>query len=367
MKFTKLGRVAALAAAGALLLSSCAANEGGTSTDGGDNTPDTDTSLSGTLNGVGASSMGAAQEAWIAGFQTANDGVTVNYDPQGSGAGIEAFTGGGADFAGSDAVIEAGAESPKCAADGYPINIPVYISPVAIIFNLEGVDSLNLDAATISQIFKGEITNWNDDAIASQNDGVDLPDLAISAVHRSDDSGTTENFAEYLYAVAPDDWTAEPSKSWPWDGGEGAQQTSGVVDAVTNNNGTIGYADASRAGGLGTVALQVGDEYVPFSAEAAAAVVDAATIEDGRPDGDLAFDIDRTTTESGVYPLVLVAYAVACSSYEDENTGALVHGYLSYVTSEEGQSVGAEQAGSAPISASVREQIEQSLALIAGE
>lgn len=368
MKFTKLGRVAALAAAGAILLSSCAANEGGGNNDentggnGGENS-----SLSGTLNGVGASSMGAAQEAWIAGFQTANGGVTVNYDPQGSGAGVEAFTGGGADFAGSDSVIEAGAESPKCAADAYPINLPVYISPIAVIFNLDGIDSLNLDGATIAAIFKGEITNWNDEAIASQNEGVELPDQAISAVHRSDESGTTENFAEYLVDVAPDVWTAEPDKVWPWDSGEGAQQTSGVVDAVTNNTGTIGYADASRAGELGTVALQVGEEYVPFSPEAAAAVVDAASVEEGRPDGDLAFEIDRTTTESGVYPAVLVSYAVACSSYEDAATGELVHAYLSYITSEEGQNVAAEAAGSAPLSSTIREQIEQSLSLIAGE
>ena len=368
MKFTKLGRVAALAAAGALLLSSCASNEpAGGNDNGGDNGgSDQTTALTGTLNGVGASSMGAAQEAWIAGFQTANDGVTVNYDPQGSGAGIESFTGGGADFAGSDAVIEAGAESPTCAADGYPINIPVYISPIAVIFNLEGIDSLNMDAATIANIFKGEITNWNDEAIASQNEGVELPDLAITAVYRSDDSGTTENFAEYLYAVAPEAWDAEPSKEFPYTAGEGAQQTSGVVDAVTNNNGTIGYADASRAGGLGTVALGVGDEYVPFSAEAAAAVVDVATIEEGRPDGDLAFEIDRTTTESGVYPAVLVAYAVACSSYEDAAKGELVHAYLSYITSEEGQAVAAESAGSAPLSSSIREQISESLALIEG-
>ena len=367
MKFTKLGRVAALAAAGAILLSSCAANEpsADNNTDGGNGGEGT--SLAGTLNGVGASSMGGAQTAWIAGFQTANPDVTINYDPAGSGAGVEAITGGGADFAGSDAVLEADATSPVCAADGYPVNLPIYISPVAVIFNVEGVDSLNMDAETIAKIFKGEITNWNDEAIASQNEGVELPDLAITAVHRSDESGTTENFAEYLYSVVPETWDAEPDKVFPYGGGEGAQQTSGVVDAVTNNNGTIGYADASRAGELGTVALKVGEEYVEFSAEAAAAVVETATIEEGRQPGDLAFEIDRTTTESGVYPLVLVSYAVACSSYEDAEKGALVQAYLEYVISEEGQQVAAEEAGSAPISASIRDQITESIAGMGGE
>ncbi|WP_293699569.1 phosphate ABC transporter substrate-binding protein PstS [uncultured Agrococcus sp.] len=365
MKFTKLGRVAAIAAAGALLLSSCAANEGGgdnTDDNGGDET----TSLSGTLNGVGASSIGAASEAWVAGFQTANDGVTVNYDAQGSGAGREAFVGGGADFAGSDAVLDAGEESALCSADGYPINLPIYISPIAIVFNLDGIDELNMDAATITQIFKGEITNWNDEAIASQNEGVDLPDQAISPVYRSDDSGTSENLADYLHEVAPDDWTEEPSGTWPWDGGEGAQQTSGVVDAVSNNIGTFGYMDASRADGLGTVALQVGDEYVPYSAEAAAAVVDASPIEEGRPDGDLAVQIDRTTTESGVYPAVLVAYAIACSSYEDAAKGELVQEYLTYITSEDGQQVAEDAAGSAPLSPTLRDQITESISQMAG-
>ena len=360
MKFTKLGRVAALAAAGALLLSSCASNEA--PADDSEETTGGDSSISGTLNGVGASSMGGAQTVWIAGFQEANPDVTVNYDPAGSGAGVEAITAGGADYAGSDAVLEADATSAVCAADGYPINLPVYISPVAVIFNLDGIDSLNMDAETIANIFKGEITNWNDEAIAAQNEGVELPDQTITAVHRSDESGTTENFAEYLYAVAPDTWDEEPSKVFPYSGGEGAQQTSGVVDAVTNNSGTIGYADASRAGELGTVALKVGEEYVEFSGEAAAAVVETATIEEGRQDGDLAFQIDRTTTESGVYPLVLVSYTIACSSYEDAEKGALVHAYLTHVISEEGQQAAADEAGSAPISASIRDQITESIA-----
>lgn len=361
VKFTKLGRVAALAAAGALLLSSCASNEA-PADESEDTTGGETSSISGTLNGVGASSMGGAQTVWIAGFQTANPDVTVNYDPAGSGAGVEAITGGGADYAGSDAVLEADATSPVCAADGYPVNLPVYISPVAVVFNLEGIDSLNMDAETIANIFKGEITNWNDEAIASQNEGVELPDQVITAVHRSDESGTTENFAEYLSAVAPDTWDAEPDKVFPYEGGEGAQQTSGVIDAVTNNQGTIGYADASRAGELGTVALKVGEEYVEFSADAAAAVVETATIEEGRQDGDLAFEIDRTTTESGVYPLVLVSYTVACSSYEDAEKGALVHAYLTHVISEEGQQAAADEAGSAPISASIRDQITESIA-----
>src|SRR6185295_12104640 len=187
---TRFGAIGAIALAGAFALASCAANEGGT---GGEETPST---LSGTLDGAGSSAQGSAQEAWVAAFQTANPGVTINYDPSGSGAGRETFIAGGSDWAGSDSALsddELAGEFAACAADAKPIDIPTYISPIAVIFNVEGVDELNLDAATIAHIFKGDITNWNDPAIAALNDGAKLPDAAITAVHRSDDSGTTKN------------------------------------------------------------------------------------------------------------------------------------------------------------------------------
>ncbi|SDS30916.1 phosphate ABC transporter substrate-binding protein PstS [Agrococcus carbonis] len=360
MKFTKLGRAAVVAAAGAVLLSSCAANEAPAGEADASTAPSA-ASLSGDLAGAGASSMGAAQEAWIAGFQTANPDVNVTYDPAGSGAGREQFIAGGVAFAGSDAYLkdeELEGTFGACVADTVPVELPIYISPIAVIFNVEGVESLNMDAATIAKIFSGQITNWNDEAIASQNPDVELPDATITAVHRSDDSGTTENFTEYLAATAESDWSEGVFETWPAAyGGEGAQGTSGVVDAVTNGTNTIGYADASRAGDLGTVALQVGDEYVPFTAEAAAAAVDASPLVEGRGEGSLAVDLDRTTTEAGVYPLVLVSYAIACSDYTDDATAELVKGYLGYIASAEGQEAGAANAGNAPISDDLREDI----------
>jgi phosphate transport system substrate-binding protein len=365
VKFTKLGRVAVVAAAGAILLSSCAANEpaanapaDGAAPAGSEAAAST---LSGDLAGAGASSMGAAQEAWIAGFQTENEDVNVTYDPAGSGAGREQFIAGGVSFAGSDAVLkdeELEGTFAACVPDTLPVDLPVYISPIAVIFNVEGVDSLDLDAATIAKIFSGQITNWNDEAIASQNPGVTLPDATITAVHRSDDSGTTENFTEYLAATAESDWTEGVFETWPSSyGGEGAQGTSGVVDAVTNGTNTIGYADASRAGGLGTVALKVGEEYVPFSPEAAAAAVDASPRVEGRHEGDLAIELDRTSTEAGTYPLVLISYAIACTDYTDDAQAELVKSYLTYVASEAGQLAGQENAGNAPISDALRGEI----------
>ncbi|MFC9560305.1 phosphate ABC transporter substrate-binding protein PstS [Agromyces sp. NPDC056965] len=355
MNLKRLGVPAVIAVTAAIALSSCATNEGGAAPS------ESASTLSGNLVGAGASSQDAAQQSWIAGFQTANPDVTVDYDPSGSGAGRETFLEGASDFAGSDRAFKdeelAAGGFKKCAADSTIVELPLYISPIAVIFNVEGVDSLDLDAATVAGIFAGTITNWNDPAIAATNPDATLPDLAITPVHRSDDSGTTENFTEYLGAAAADVWTWEADGVWPFEGGEAAQGTSGLVDAVSNGNGTIGYADASRAGDLGTVSIKVGDEFVPYSPEAAAAIVDHSPFAEGRADGDLAIEIDRTSEEAGVYPIVLVSYLIACGQYEDPANVDLVKGYLSYIASPEGQEVAATDAGSAPISDSLREKI----------
>ncbi|WP_232331390.1 phosphate ABC transporter substrate-binding protein PstS [Agromyces laixinhei] len=355
MNFKRFGVPVVVAVTAALALSSCASNEAGAAPE------ESASTLSGNLVGAGASSQDAAQRSWIAGFQTTNPDVTVDYDPSGSGAGRETFLEGASDFAGSDRAFKdeelAEGGFKKCAADSSIVELPLYISPIAVIFNLEGVDSLDLDAATIAGIFAGTITNWNDPAIAATNPDVTLPDLAITPVHRSDDSGTTENFTEYLGAAAADVWTWEADGVWPFEGGEAAQGTSGLVDAVGNGDGTIGYADASRAGDLGTVAVKVGDEFVAYSPEAAAAIVDASPFAEGRAEGDLAIEIDRTSAEAGVYPIVLVSYLIACGQYEDPANVELVKGYLSYIASPEGQDVAAAEAGSAPISDTLREKI----------
>ncbi len=366
MKLSALTKVAAIGGLAALTLTSCAANEAGTEapTDGG-----TTSSLSGELVGAGASSQGSAQEAWVAGFQTQNADVTVNYDPTGSGAGRETFQEGASAFTGSDRAFKAeeitAGPFATCAADSDIVEFPAYISPIALIFNVEGVDSLKLDAPTVAQVFAGKITKWNDPAIAAQNEGVTLPDQNITAVHRSDESGTTGNFTEYLAAAAPTDWTVGSIESWPTEfGGEGAQGTSGVVEAVKNGVGTIGYADASRAEGLGTVEIKVGDDYVAYSPEAAAAIVDASPLEEGRTANDLAIKLDRTSSADGVYPIVLVSYLIGCEQYEDPANAELVKAYFEYIVSEEGQQIAADAAGSAPISDDLRSKITPAIAAI---
>ncbi|WP_425466539.1 phosphate ABC transporter substrate-binding protein PstS [Rhodoluna limnophila] len=343
-------KIAGLAIAGTIALTGCAANEGATNGD----------SLSGTLNGAGSSAMGSAQEAWIAAFQTANGAVTINYDPTGSGAGRESFISGAVNFAGSDSYLkdeELALTFAACAPGTTPFEVPVYISPIAVIFNVEGVTDLNLDAATIAGIFKGDITKWNDAAIVALNPEANLPAANITAVHRSDDSGTTKNFSDYLSKTAESIWDGEVSDVFPYQSGEGAKGTSGVVDAVTNGTNTIGYADASKAGSLSIAKLKVGEEFVALSNESAAAIVDASPAVEGRDATDLAIKIDRATTAAGAYPLVLVSYLIGCNEYADPAVGALVKAYASYLVSTDGQAHAATSAGSAPLSAALTAKV----------
>lgn len=341
-------QAASVVAVAALALSGCAANEGAPASD-----------LTGTLNGAGSSAQGSAQEAWYSAFQTANGGVTINYDPSGSGAGRESFLAGAVEFAGTDSYLkddELTTESPLCVPGTGFFEVPVYVSPIAVVVNVDGVDAINLSSATIASIFKGDITNWNDAAIVAENPGLKLPDLAITAVHRSDDSGTTKNFSKYLSETASAIWDGEVSDTFPYSTGEGASGTSGVIDAVTNGTGTIGYADASKAGDLVSAAIKVGDAWVQHSAEAAAAILPISTAVEGRSATDMAVDLNRTTTEAGVYPLVLVSYLIGCNEYNDAAIGTLVNAYVSYVTSEEGQTEAANAAGSAPVTGATREK-----------
>lgn len=365
MKISRIAQVGALAAVAALTLAGCtAANE---STDGG--TTDGGSTLSGVLDATGASSQTAGQEAWVAGFQSANPDVTVNYEPTGSGTGRENFVAGASNFIGSDRAFneeELAGSFGACAADGEAgiVQLPLYISPIAVAFNLEGIDSLNMTADTIAGIFAEEITNWNDEAIAADNPDVELPDLPISPVHRADDSGTTDTFTLYLSEAAPDVWTYEADGVWPLESGESAQGTSGVVDATRNGDGTIVYADASQVGDLGTVSVGVGGEFVPYSAEAAAMIIDSSPFLYDPAEGDLSLEVDYTTAEAGVYPIALVSYLIACKEYEDANIAELVSAYFTYMASAEGQQAAAENAGSAPISDSLREQVDAAIALI---
>jgi phosphate transport system substrate-binding protein len=374
-------RFAAFAAVTSLALAACG---GGDSADEPavdepsteDTTPATTAApaseLSGTLIGAGASSQAAAMQGWQAGFQAQYPNATVEYDPIGSGGGREAFLSGGTMFAGSDAALkdeEWELSKERCAGDLGAINLPHYISPIAIPYNLPSLDgtTLQLSPETIAGIFANEITNWSADEIAADNPGVDLPDVAINPVHRADESGTTKNFTDYLSKAAGDTWTWGALEAWDADGpggGEGAPQTSGVVAAVAAGEGSIGYADASQIGDLPAAAVGVAGSYLEFSAEAAGRIVDASERTGGRNEYDFAIKVNRTPDAADAYPIALVSYHIVCLEYDNQETVDLVKAFMTYVSSDEGQAASAAAAGSAPISAEVQAEIAMSIAAI---
>ncbi|MDN3936027.1 MULTISPECIES: phosphate ABC transporter substrate-binding protein PstS [unclassified Arthrobacter] len=365
MKASRFGRNAAIAviAAGALALTACGSDNATNSTAG---TPAASgPKVTGTLTGIGSSAQGAAMDVWKTNFASANQGAQVQYSPDGSGAGRKAILDGSAQFAGSDAYLkddEYASSKAKCGPDG-ALNIPVYISPIAVAFNLPDVKDLKLDAATVAKIFRGQIAKWNDPAIAALNPDAKLPDLKVTPVNRSDDSGTTQNFTDYLSAAASDVWTDKSSGVWPASlKGENAKGTSGVVKTVTDTPGAVTYADDSAVSGkLGVAQIKVGNGFTTISADAAAKAVDAGKPVEGRAANDLSIKLDRKTTIEGAYPIVLVSFHVVCSTYDSKETADLVKAFENYVVSDAGQKAAAESAKSAPLSKALQDKAAKSI------
>jgi phosphate transport system substrate-binding protein len=365
VKVLRFGRNAAIAviAAGALALTACG-SDNATNTAAGTQTA-SGPKVTGTLTGIGSSAQGAAMDVWKTNFASANQGANVQYSPDGSGAGRKAIIDGSAQFAGSDAYLkdeEFAASKAKCGPDG-ALNIPVYISPIAVAFNLPDLKELKLDAPTVAKIFRGEIAKWNDPAIATLNPDAKLPDLKVTPVNRSDDSGTTQNFTDYLAAAAPEAWSDKASGVWPASlKGENAKGTSGVVKTVTDTPGAVTYADDSAVSGkLGVAQIKVGNTFTKISAEAAAKAVDAGKPVEGRSANDLSIKLDRKTTVEGAYPIVLVSFHIVCSTYPDQKTVDLVKAFDSYVVSDAGQKAAADAAKSAPLSKTLQDKALKSI------
>ena len=234
-----------------------------------------------TLNGGGATSQANAEDTWRADFQKANGG-TINYEEVGSGTGVQNFTSKAYSFAGSDAYLtsdQLSAAKKRCGGDA--LEVPAYVSPIAVAFNLSGVKSLNLDAKTIADIFDGKVTKWNDPEIAAQNSGAKLPSTTISTVHRSDESGTTFNFTDYLSKAGGGAWAERPEHGLAVSakGGQGADGTSGVVGVAQRHRGLDRLRRRLRGQGrgtLGVVSIKVGCAFNAPTADGAAKVLAAS-------------------------------------------------------------------------------------------
>jgi phosphate transport system substrate-binding protein len=340
-RLLRVGTVA-VASLGVLALSACGSDPepSGSSSPGGSSSSAAGGDCpKGTLNAEGSSAQKNAIEEVISKYNEKCADVTVNYNPTGSGAGIKQFNANQVDFAGSDSALkpdEATAAEKRC--QGSPaVNLPMVIGPVAIAYNVDGLDKLILDGPTAAKIFQGTIKTWNAPEIAKINPGVTLPSAPIAVFFRSDESGTTENFAKYLAAAGGGAWTGEPSKKWTGTGA-GKEKSAGVAEGVKSTKNSITYVEWSYAvdNKLGVAQVDTGAGAVELSAESAGKALAAA-----KPAGtgsDLALKLDYATKEAGAYPIILVTYEIACTKGLPAEKTALVKSFLSYFASADGQS-----------------------------
>lgn len=333
MKFT-MKRTSAAAAtlfAGSLILTACsnADNNDNGGSNGAESTREME-EATGELRGEGASSQDNAIQN-IFGPAFSNTGATLAYTASGSGDGQKKFIAGQADFAGSDSPLKDDqiADAKKRCEGNDAWHLPMVIGPVAIAYHLEGVDTLNLSTKTVAKIFKGEIKKWDDEAIKSENEGVDLPSKPIEVVYRSDESGTSDNFQKFLSA-ATGEWDSE-GKQFPTKVGTGAPKSKGVADQVAQTDGAITYVESGFAEELDQVNIaniDFGAGPVELNKENVNKALAAAEFKG--EGNDLVVDSKKlySMKGEGEYPLVLTTYEIVCSAGYDENTGKLVKNFL---------------------------------------
>lgn len=354
------------AVTGALVLTGCGTDDNSGLAGAIDYTSETvECGPEGTLLASGSSAQANAMEVWTNAYMANCEGGQVNYKPTGSGAGIQEFLQGTTAFAGSDSVMdEAEMKQSRevCRDGGQAIHLPMVAGPIAVGYNLPGVDDLVLDAGAIAGIFDSRITRWNAPEIAALNPDTELPDLPITPFSRSDGSGTTDNFTTYLHSAAPEAWPYEPSKQWAGAGGQSADGSSGLVGQVLQNEGAISYFELSFAyqNGIATARLDTG------AAEPVAATVENASagIAAGEVVGegaDLSMELDYGTTAEGAYPIVLVTYEIICDTGNDPETVDLTRAFLAFTASDEGQRLISE-IDYAPISEEIIAQVRERVA-----
>ncbi|MEZ5115999.1 MAG: phosphate ABC transporter substrate-binding protein PstS [Candidatus Nanopelagicales bacterium] len=359
MKLTRPVALAATLTAGVLVLAACSSgSDSGSTTSGAAGSADC---VSGSIKASGSSAQANAMTEWINGYQTQCPDATIEYQPNGSGAGVQDFINAQTSFAGSDSAIkdeDLTKATERCSA-GPAINIPMVGGAIAVAYNLEGVDSLVMTPDVIAGIFANTITKWNDPAIADLNPGATLPDASIAQFHRSDSSGTTDNFTKYLAAAAPTAWTFEPGKDWLAPGGQGSKGSDGVTSSVKSTPNSIGYVELSyiQDAGLGAVAVDNGGGAVEATSENAATTISAAEVTG--TGNDLTLSLDYTIKEANAYPIVLLTYEITCEKGLPADQLDLTKSFLKYAASD-GQSILTE-IGYVPITGDLLTKVQASV------
>ena len=320
--------------------------------------------VDGRIQAAGSSAQANAITEWVNVYQTACPQSTIDYQPVGSGAGVEAFLSEQVSFAGTDSAVEdedMDAAIERCGGN-QAVNIPLVGGAIAVVYHLKGVDSLVLDPPTLARIFASEITRWDDPAIVALNPGVDFPDAAIAQFHRSDSSGTTANFSDYLEATAPDAWDYDTGKEWTAPGGQGARGSDQVSASVAQTPNSIGYVELSYLiDAINTKPVAIDQGAGPVLPTAEAASINLASSEISGENGNIILDIDYATTTPGAYPICIVTYEIVCTSGLPESQNpALVAEFLAFAASDSGQEL-LGQIGYVPLSGGLLEDVRASV------
>jgi phosphate transport system substrate-binding protein len=358
--------IAALALCGAMGVgvAACGSNDdsgGSGSTGSAGSTGSSSAQLGGTLNGAGATFPQPVYTEWAARFKE-KAGTTVNYQGIGSGGGVAQFTAGTVDWGATDSALSD--EELAAASKNSPaLDIPTVLGAVTISYNVEGVKTgLKLDGATTADIFLGKVTKWNDPAIASQNSGVSLPDADITVCHRSDESGTTKNFTQFLADYSPA-WKDGPGvdKTVKWPVGTGAKGNDGVAACIKQNQNSIGYVEQAYALQNNFTFADVKNKagkYITPTLEATSAAGEGAN-----PPEDLRFSTINAEGDA-TYPVAAVTYMLV---HQDVCKGGLaadkappLKGWLDYALGD-GQAV-AKELQYAPLPAAVLEKAKAKVA-----
>ncbi|MFP4101052.1 phosphate ABC transporter substrate-binding protein PstS [Coleofasciculus sp.] len=343
----------------AVSLAACGGNQG-TDTTGAD-TDQSDMGAGGdklalannvALTGAGASFPAPIYQRWFQDINSKYPKLRVNYQSVGSGAGVEQFTQETVDFGASDVAIS---DEEIAQVDRGVLMLPITAGSIVLAYNLEGVEDLKLPRDVYVDILLGEITNWNDPAIAEANEGVDLPDQQISVIHRSDGSGTTGVFTKHLSAISPE-WEEQvgEGKTVDWPTGIGAKGNEGVTAQIQQTNGAIGYIEYGYAkqNDLNYAALenQAGN-FVNPSDESASKTLEAVTL----PENLRAFISDPEGEDS--YPIVSYTWLLAYEEYDDPQTAKALEATIEYALTE-GQEI-APELGYVKLPPNVREKVAE--------
>jgi phosphate transport system substrate-binding protein len=312
--------------------SSSSSSSGGGASSGSSGTP-------ATINGAGSTLAAPIYQQW--GSTLKSQGLTINYNALGSGAGVAALQTATVDFAGSDPALKS---TDLAKMKGPVLQFPVAFGAITVSYNLSGIKSgLKLDGPTIANIYLGKIKTWNDPAIKALNPGMSLPSTSITVVHRSDSSGTTAGFTKFLAATSPA-WSSQvgQGKDVKWPTGTGAAKNSGVAAAVKQSPGAIGYVEQAYAllNGFTYAAVKntAGSYIEPTIANTSAAAVGI------KVPADLGISTINSPNPSA-YPIVsqtfIDAYKDPCKAGVSSATASGLKKFLTYAFGSGQQTLGA--------------------------